>query len=155
MVERVSSVGFTAGLFDFKIHNLALFQARTTERTTRAPAVAKPEVVQVKPSPEQASASRIEVCSLKNMKKFRQNPTFIGPRGDYHVGHQSCASKLAQDTGGWVGPSMLFSTPSPTQVIDHAFFYSGQAHVPSAVLFRQSVHAFSGHDNAVFPGEIL
>ena len=38
------------------------------------------------------------------------------PHGDYHVGHQSCESKLAQGIGGWVGPSMLFSTPSPTQV---------------------------------------
>ena len=34
------------------------------------------------------------------------------------MGHQFCASKLAQEIGEQVGPSMLFSTlgPSPTQV---------------------------------------
>ena len=36
--------------------------------------------------------------------------------GDYHMGHQSCASLLAQDIGGKWGLSMLFSTSSPTQV---------------------------------------
>ena len=50
----------------------------------------------------------------------------IGPHGDYHVGNQSCASKLAQETGGQVGPSMLFSTPSPTQVIAHARLILGK-----------------------------
>ena len=40
----------------------------------------------------------------------------ICPRGEYHVGHQSCASTRAQDVGGQVGPSMLFSTPSPTRL---------------------------------------
>ena len=52
-------------------------------------------------------------------------------------------NKLAQDIEGWMGPSMLFSEPSPTQVIGHAFCCSGQAQVPSAVLFRHSAQAFS------------
>ena len=39
----------------------------------------------------------------------------LGPLGDYHVGHQSIASLLAQDIGGLLGHSMLLSKPSPTQ----------------------------------------
>ena len=53
---------------------------------------------------------------------------------------------LAQEVGGWVGPSLLFSTPSPTQVIAHASAYSREAHVPSAVLCLRYVQAFSGHE---------
>ncbi len=41
----------------------------------------------------------------------------IGPQGDYQVGHQTWASKLAQAKEG-IGPGLLFSMLSPSLVPD-------------------------------------
>ncbi len=61
------------------------------------------------------------ICSqlLMKSRKWRK-PILIGPHGDYHLGQQSWASKLAEANEG-VGPSLLFSMPRPpySQLLEH------------------------------------
>ena len=55
---------------------------------------------------------------------LKQNPTLIGPRGDYHVAHQSCASKLYR----WMGGAQ--------HAIQHTKPHPGQAHLSHVYSYR-------------------